>query len=118
MLGCVTSPHSAAMTPAPPSHAPRASGLSACVPVALLHGCGYALGYLLPRGLGFGERTSRTVSVETGMQSAAMGYALSCKHFKDVLVAVPSSVSIVFMVWMGAALAVAWRLTPIRDEEE
>lgn len=85
------------------------------MPVILLHGFGYALGYLLPRGLGFSERTARTVSIETGMQSAAMGYALSCKHFSDVLVAVPSSVSIVFMVWMGSALAVAWRLAPIRD---
>lgn len=35
------------------------------------------------------------------MQSAAMGYALSSKHFADVLVAVPSSVSIVFMVGAG-----------------
>ena len=41
------------------------------------------------------------VSIETGMQSAAMGYALSTKHFANVLVAVPSSVSIVFMVGGG-----------------
>ena len=34
------------------------------------------------------------VSIETGMQSAAMGYALSSKHFAgNVLVAVPSSIS-------------------------
>lgn len=97
------------------------------------------------------------------MQSAAMGYALSTKHFADVLVAVPSSVSIVFMVrslsafpgevaggvsgaggmaacssmsstaqlaprrpppihphclqvWLGAALAVVWRMIPIKDQ--
>ena len=42
-----------------------------------------------------------------------MGYALSTKHFADVLVAVPSSISIVFMVWLGALLAAAWRLIPI-----
>ena len=41
---------------------------------------------------------SAAVSIETGMQSAAMGYALSTKHYAAVLVAVPSSVSIVFMV--------------------
>ncbi|KAI3428717.1 hypothetical protein D9Q98_007541 [Chlorella vulgaris] len=93
----------------------RASGLSACVPVILLHSCGYMLGYMLPRTLGFNEKTARTVSIETGMQSAAMGYALSTKHFADVLVAVPSSVSIVFMVWIGAALAVVWRMMPIKD---
>lgn len=57
------------------------------------------------------------VSIETGMQSAAMGYALSTKHFADVLVAVPSSISIVFMVWIGAALAVAWRMMPIKQAD-
>jgi hypothetical protein len=44
-----------------------------------------------------------------------MGYALSTKHFGDIMVAVPSSVSIVVMVWIGAALAVAWRMTPIKE---
>lgn len=95
----------------------RASGLAACTPVIALHSFGYLLGYTLPRVLGFNEKTSRTVSIETGMQSAAMGYALSSKHFADVLVAVPSSVSIVFMVWLGAALAVVWRMIPIKDEK-
>ena len=61
--------------------------------MALLHGFGYLLGYALPRLLNFSERVSRTVSIETGMQSAAMGFALSTHHFKDVLVAVPSAVS-------------------------
>ncbi|GAB4815674.1 hypothetical protein N2152v2_002720 [Parachlorella kessleri] len=93
----------------------KSNGLAACLPVALLHGFGYLLGYVLPRLLNFSERVSRTVSIETGMQSAAMGFALSTHHFKDVLVAVPSAVSIVFMVWMGAALAVVWRLIPIKD---
>lgn len=51
------------------------------------------------------------------MQSAAMGYALSTKHFGDVLVAVPSSVSIVFMVWLGSLLAVVWRMFPIQGEQ-
>ena len=45
----------------------RASGMAAVGPVVLLHGCGYLLGYVLPRVLGFNERTSRTVSIETGM---------------------------------------------------
>lgn len=38
----------------------RASGLSACTPVILLHSFGYALGYVLPRLLGFNEKTART----------------------------------------------------------
>lgn len=85
-------------------------------PVCLLHGFGYLLGYLLPKTLGFNEKISRTVSIETGMQSAAMAYALSTKHFADIMVAVPASVSIVVMVWMGAALASVWRMMPVTDE--
>lgn len=95
----------------------RTQGLAAMKPVALLHFFGYFLGYFFPKMLGFNERTSRTVSIETGMQSAAMGYALSTKHFADILVAVPSSVSIVIMVWMGAALAVIWRSMPPSGEQ-
>jgi predicted Na+-dependent transporter len=38
----------------------RTSGLSACLPVVLLHSFGYLLGYTLPRVLGFNEKTSRT----------------------------------------------------------
>ena len=51
------------------------------------------------------------VSIETGMQSAALGFALSSKHFGDVATTVPSAVSINFMVWIGAFLAVFWRLS-------
>ena len=92
------------------------SGAAVVGPVVLLHGFGYFLGYMLPRLLKFSERTSRTVSIETGMQSAAMAYALSTKHFADILVAVPASVSIVIMVWMGAGLAAFWRTKPISDD--
>ncbi len=51
-------------------------------------------GYWLPRMMSFSERVSRTVSIETGMQSAALGFALSRKHFTDPLTALPSAVSI------------------------
>ena len=94
----------------------RAEGIAASKPVFLLHFFGYLLGYILPKVLKFNEKTCRTVSIETGMQSAAMGFALSRKHFADILVAVPSSVSIVIMVWMGAALAVVWRSIPPSDK--
>jgi len=86
------------------------NGAGVVLPVVLLHGFGYLLGYLLPKVLKMSEKTSRTVSIETGMQSAALAYGLSVKHFaSDVMVAVPASVSIVIMVWMGAGLAAYWR---------
>lgn len=93
----------------------RTQAMAALGPVVFLHGFGYMLGYALPKLLGFAESTARTVSIETGMQSAAMGYALSTKHFTDILVAVPSSVSIVVMVWMGAALAATWRMISVNE---
>lgn len=88
------------------------NGSAVIGPVVLLHSMGYLLGYVLPKTMRFPETVSRTVSIETGMQSAAMAYALSTKHFADVMVAVPASVSIVIMVWMGAALASVWRTMP------
>lgn len=93
----------------------QARGVGMIVPVMALHAFGYLLGYTMPRVLGFKESTARTVSIETGMQSAAMAYALSTKHFADILVAVPASVSIVVMVWMGAALAAVWRTMPVNE---
>jgi predicted Na+-dependent transporter len=53
----------------------RASGLSACTPVVLLHSLGYALGYMLPRLLGFNEKTARTgkcYAVACSMQSLSL----------------------------------------------
>lgn len=67
-LGCVWACMAQTSTrlPCPPLHhyqvadVLRASGLAACGPVLLLHFFGYLLGYLLPRLLGFNEKTSRT----------------------------------------------------------
>lgn len=93
------------------------------IPVALLHTAAFALGYWIPR-LSFGESTSRTISIECGMQvsttllpflvnssthlksykrylplvqSSALGLLLARKHFTNPLVAVPSAVSVFCM---------------------
>jgi hypothetical protein len=44
----------------------RAQGVDLCVPVGLLHVAAFSLGYFLSKGLGFNEKTARTVSIETG----------------------------------------------------
>lgn len=92
----------------------RAKGMDLAFAVGLLHAAAFALGYFLSRGLSFDEKTSRTVSIETGMQSAALGFLLAQKHFPDPLVAVPSAVSVVFMAVGGSALAVFWRNKPVK----
>ncbi|XP_074575305.1 putative sodium/metabolite cotransporter BASS2, chloroplastic [Curcuma longa] len=91
----------------------KSQGAQLIIPVALLHVAAFALGYWLSRFSTFGESTSRTISIECGMQSSALGFLLAQKHFTNPLVAVPSAVSVVCMALGGSALAVFWRNRPI-----
>lgn len=91
----------------------KAQGAQLILPVAILHAAAFLLGYWLSRVCSFGESTSRTISIECGMQSSALGFLLAQKHFSNPLVAVPSAVSVVFMALGGSALAVFWRNKPI-----
>ncbi|KAK8936589.1 hypothetical protein KSP39_PZI011962 [Platanthera zijinensis] len=91
----------------------KSQGGQLIIPVALLHAAAFALGYWLSRLSAFGESTSRTISIECGMQSSALGFLLAQKHFTNPLVAVPSAVSVVCMALGGSALAVFWRNMPI-----
>jgi bile acid:Na+ symporter, BASS family len=94
----------------------KSDGLRLCLPVGILHAAAFALGYFLCKILRFTEKTARTVSIETGMQSAALGFLLAQQNFADPLVAVPSAVSVVFMAIGGSGLAVYWRGKPTKDE--
>jgi len=87
----------------------KTQGAQLIIPVALLHAAAFALGYFLSKLCTFGESTSRTVAIECGMQSSALGFLLAQKHFTNPLVAVPSAVSVVCMALGGSALAVYWR---------
>ncbi|KAH9297936.1 hypothetical protein KI387_029618, partial [Taxus chinensis] len=75
----------------------KAQGAQLIAPVAILHAAAFALGYWISRLSAFGESTSRTISIECGMQSSALGFLLAQKHFTNPLVAVPSAVSVVCM---------------------
>ncbi|KAK7264999.1 hypothetical protein RJT34_32614 [Clitoria ternatea] len=90
----------------------KTQGAQLILPVIFLHAAAFALGYWLSR-ISFGESTSRTISIECGMQSSALGFLLAQKHFTNPLVAVPSAVSVVCMALGGSALAVFWRNRPI-----
>ncbi|XP_024023074.1 sodium/pyruvate cotransporter BASS2, chloroplastic [Morus notabilis] len=95
----------------------KAQGAQLILPVALLHGASFALGYWVSK-ISFGESTSRTISIECGMQSSALGFLLAQKHFTNPLVAVPSAVSVVCMALGGSALAVFWRNQPIPVDDK
>eukprot|EP00850_Spirogloea_muscicola_P020240 SM000210S06754 [mRNA] locus=s210:123908:127657:- [translate_table: standard] len=91
----------------------KTQGSQLIMPVAALHVAAFFLGYWLSRACNFGETTSRTISIECGMQSSALGFLLAQKHFSNPLVAVPSAVSVVAMALGGSGLAVFWRNSPI-----
>lgn len=98
----------------------KAQGAQLFIPVALLHAAAFALGYWFSKLSSFGESTSRTISIECGMQSSALGFLLAQKHFTNPLVAVPSAVSVVCMALGGSALAVLWRNRglPANDKDD
>ncbi|KAL5674211.1 hypothetical protein ACJX0J_018517, partial [Zea mays] len=75
----------------------KTQGGQLIIPVTLLHVAAFALGYWLSRLSTFGESTSRTISIECGMQSSALGFLLAQKQFTNALVVVTSAVSVVRM---------------------
>lgn len=85
------------------------SGGQVLVAVIALHVAGFLFGYLLSRTLGFEESTSRTISIEVGMQNSVLGVVLASKHFASPLTAVPCAVSSVCHSIIGSALARFWR---------
>lgn len=95
----------------------KTQGAQLLLPVALLHAAAFAIGYWISK-FSFGESTSRTISIECGMQSSALGFLLAQKHFTNPLVAVPSAVSVVCMALGGSALAVYWRNMPIPVDDK
>jgi len=96
----------------------KSQGAGLVLPVAILHAAAFSLGYWVSKWSSFGESTSRTISIECGMQSSALGFLLAQKHFTNPLVAVPSAVSVVFMALGGSVLAVYWRNVPIPFDDK
>lgn len=84
----------------------------------LLHASGFALGYVLARGLGLGEVEARTISIEVGMQNSGLGSGLAktpafaaqfANATQAALAPVPAAISAVWHVLIGSLLAGWWR---------
>jgi BASS family bile acid:Na+ symporter len=84
-------------------------GIRLLLAVALLHGAGFAFGYLFARVLRCDIVSSRTISIEVGMQNSGLGIVLAQKHFADPLTAIPCAISSVFHSLLGSLLAGWWR---------
>jgi len=89
------------------------SGGELILAVFLLHTGGFFLGYVASRLLRCDELTSRTISVEVGMQNSGLGAALAREHFAVLpLAALPCAISATFHSVIGSILAGLWRLWP------
>jgi BASS family bile acid:Na+ symporter len=91
----------------------KKSGAELLLAVFLLHTGGFFLGYIFSRLLRCDELTSRTISVEVGMQNSGLGAALAQKHFTSLpLAPLPCAISATFHSVIGSLLAGLWRLRP------
>lgn len=80
------------------------------ISVMLTHTLGFAAGYTVPRLIGYPEKTSRTISIETGMQNSALAVVLAKSIGADSLSYLPGALSATAHSCLGSALAAFWRL--------
>ena len=96
----------------------KQSGGELVLAVLLLHTGGFSLGYLFSRLLRCDELTSRTISVEVGMQNSGLGAALARAHFTALpLAALPCALSATFHSVIGSLLAGYWRWRPVAGQK-
>jgi len=87
-------------------------GLPAIVgSVLLLHTLGFAAGYFIPKfGFGRSETSSRTISIEVGMQNSALAVVLARSIGAPPLACLPGALSATVHSCLGSLLAAYWRL--------
>lgn len=82
-------------------------GIIVLMAVVLHNLLGLISGYVIPRLLGYDEKTARTLSIEIGMQNSGLAVALAGKYF-GAMAALPGAI---FSIWhnlSGSLLAVLW----------
>ena len=89
------------------------SGFRLIGAVFMLHVGGFLFGYALTRLLSSDVKSSRTVSIEVGMQNSGLGVVLAGQNFANPLVAVPSAISSLFHSLIGSVLAGWWRASAV-----
>jgi len=86
--------------------------------VLLTHSIGFAAGYSVPSLLRFSEKTSRTISIETGMQNSALAVVLAKSIGADPLSYLPGALSATVHSILGSALAAFWRIRENKLSED
>jgi BASS family bile acid:Na+ symporter len=86
--------------------------------VVLTHSLGFAAGYSVPYFLGYSEKTSRTISIETGMQNSALAVVLAKSIGADPLSYLPGAFSATVHSCLGSVLAAIWRLRSSEKQDD
>jgi bile acid:Na+ symporter, BASS family len=73
------------------------------------HSMGYLLGYWSGRLMGLDEATSRTISLEVGMQNAGLASGIALQMGKVATVGLASAIAAPWMTISGSLLANWWR---------
>jgi bile acid:Na+ symporter, BASS family len=75
-----------------------------------LHCTGFLVGYLVPKlGMRLGEKSSRTISIETGMQNSALAVVLARSIGAPSIASLPGALSATAHSCLGSILAAYWR---------
>lgn len=97
----------------------KESGGTLLLAVFLLHAGGFLLGYVASRLLRCDRLTSRTISVQVGMQNSGLGAALTKAHFPSLpLAPLPCAIAAAFQSVIGSLLAGFWRLRPVAKKAD
>jgi BASS family bile acid:Na+ symporter len=78
------------------------------------HSTGYALGYWSSRLLGLDKKTSRTISLEIGMQNGGLASGIAIEMGKVATVGLASAIAVPWMTISGSVLANWWRNKPLK----
>jgi len=85
--------------------------------VLLLHTIGFLVGFLVPKfGLKYTEKTSRTISIETGMQNSALAVVLARSIGAPLIASLPGALSATAHSCLGSILAAYWRFIDSRKK--
>lgn len=93
-------------------------GLQLILAAALLHGGGFLIGYNFARIFGCQQQSTRTISIEVGMQNSGLAIVLAKQAFPLLpLAPVVGAVSAVMHSLLGSLLAVLWRTRSPRPKK-
>ena len=93
-----------------------ASGFSLVLAVLTLHVMGFLMGYFLSRFASMGDKSSRTISVEVGMQNSGLATELARSNFSSFeLATVPGAISALTHCILGSIFAGASKIISYRE---